>query len=123
MALDLGKLQAAKAEVLVNYLGEDVLFYARVPTAQERLEYRVAVARCIKADGTLDMNKLHKLQKKWAKRVLTGFRKGDLLYNGEELSPDDPEWIDKVWEVTPELIASAVSKVFEGASAETPFTE
>jgi len=123
--IDLAKIHQQTVEIVVNWLGYEFVLYARVPSPDERLQYRTDLLRCIKPDGSMKMKCLQAITKKWAKKVLTGFRKGDFVINGQELDPDDPEWVDKVWEYAPDIISTAVSNVFGNVTAETesPFLE
>ena len=118
MSLDLGKIESGRMTIRV-YVGDTELeFYARTPTTEERVQYRRDIAKCFNRKGELDYERYIKVCTRWAKRILTGFREGDLVMNGEPLSPEDEKWKDVVAEKIPDIFEAICGKVFETPDAE-----
>ena len=118
MGIDLGKVEAAKAVIKV-YVGDtEIELYARLPNTEEKIQYRRDVAKCFNRKGELDYERFLKVCVKWAKKMLTGFREGDLEFNGQPLSPQDEKWKDILAEALPDVMETVCGKLFETYDAE-----
>ena len=115
MALDLKKLKDASSQVtLTVYYGDiELEFYALSPTTEDRIQYRREVAKCFNHRGKLDSEKLSRIQRRWAKRFLKGFREGDLVEDGKPLDPSDERWKEYLDEVAPEVLEGVTQRLFE----------
>ena len=115
MALDLKKLKDASSQVTVTvYYGDEELeFYAMRPTTEDRVQYRREVTKCFNRRGELDSEKLSRIQRRWAKRFLKGFREGDLVVDGKPLDPSDERWKEYLEEAAPEVLEGVTQRLFE----------
>jgi len=113
MAIDLSSLESHKITILVHYGEEDLEFYAERPTTEERVCYRREVIACFNRRGRADVEKLTRIQVRWAKKKLTGFREGDLLENGQPLNPAEARWKDMLEEKAPEILQAICDRLFE----------
>ena len=118
MALDFAKTETKKITIRVFYGDEELEFYAEAPTTEERLQYRRELAKLFDRRGRLDHEKLTRLQCRWAKRKLVGFREGDLMENGQPLNPSESRWKEMLEEKAPEILTAICDRLFEAPEAE-----
>jgi len=112
MGLDFGSVETRKIKLRVWWRGEELEFYAEEPTTEERVNYRRDIARCFNRRGEPDFDKLSRVQIRWAKRKLVGFREGDLTENGKPISQNDGKWKDLLEEKAPEILEGIAGQLF-----------
>ena len=114
MGINLRELGEGKRQATFRvYLhGEELEFYGELPSTEERVQYRRELARCFNRRGEPDLEKISRLQIKWAKRKLTGFREGDLMDGDRALSPQDENWKDLVEQYAPEVLEAIAGQMF-----------
>jgi len=112
MALE---LKPSRVELTVALNGEEIVVYARRPTASEHVSYRKGT---VDKKGRMRPETIYRNQVQHGLGLLTGIRKGDLTVDGQPLTEDVAGWHEQLKSLAPQIPAAVALTLFEGAAAE-----
>ena len=111
------------ARVIDGISGDVHEFFYRTPTLTEREAYEKAPVK--RKGRKIVFEKMLPRRVKFAKRIVTGFKKGTFGADGKPFSsdPDDPDyrpdWLALIEKMAPECLAAVAQVAFEGTRAMT----